>query len=204
MSQQSLRSASLQKVVPPLFPFISIVSHLLPSFSLTFLTASSSLSPSLLSASLTHLHLFLPTFISSPPSWWWSRGPRPCGRGVPDGLAGRRFRTDPSAADPVLPQPPGGPGGNTILNQDERQRTGEGPGAEGKLRNSRTCHLLHLILKQSEALSLKVPALQSCLKQKRTHTLLSLKCCVTNKKKQPLNSRGRELREEKADRSYYR
>lgn len=93
--------------------------------------------------------------------------PRPSGRGVPDGLAGRRFTTDPSAADPVLPQTPGGPGGNTYLKQDERQRTGEGPGAEGELRNSRTCHLLHLIIKQSEAVSLKVPALRS-LKHKHT------------------------------------
>ncbi len=62
--------------------------------------------------------------------------PRPSGRGVPDGLAGRRFRTDPSAADLVLPQTPGGPAGNTYLRQDERQRTGEGPGAGGALRNS--------------------------------------------------------------------
>lgn len=64
---------------PPLFPFIFIISHLLPSFCLTFLVASSLLSPSLLrlfSLSLSHLHLLLPTF-SCRLSWWWSRGPDP-------------------------------------------------------------------------------------------------------------------------------
>lgn len=108
--------------------------------------------------------------------------PRPSGRGVPDGLAGGRFRTDPSAADPVLPQTPGGPGGNTYLKQDERQRTGEGPGAGGELRNSRTCHLLHLLLKQSEAVSFKVPALQSCLKHKHTHFAITQVLCNEKKK----------------------
>lgn len=170
MLQQSLLSALLQRVVPPLFPFISIISHLLPSFPLTFLSASSSLSPlplhqfSLSSASFAlYLH-FLAAFLVVEPR------PRPSGRGVPDGLAGRRLRTDPSAADPVLPQTPGGPRGNTYLKQDERQRTGEGPGAGGELRNSRTCHLLHLILKQTEAVSLKVSALSE-LFEAQAHTL---------------------------------
>lgn len=187
-SQQSLLSALLQKPVPPSFPFISIISHLLPSFSLAFLFASSSLSPALLAASLSHLHLFrslstfLPTYLpTSLPSWWWSRGPGPSGRGVPDGLAGRRFRADPSAADPVPPQTPRGPRGNTYLKQDESQRTGEGLRAGGELRNSRTCHLLHLILKQSEAVSFKVPALQSCLK--REHTCFAITQVLRNKKK---------------------
>lgn len=71
MSLQSVLSALLQNVVPPLFPFISIISHLSPSFSLTFLFASSSLSPSLLAAPLSHLHLLLSTYVSLP----WSRGP---------------------------------------------------------------------------------------------------------------------------------
>lgn len=70
--------------------------------------------------SLICIFCSLPTF----PSWWWSHDPKPSGRGVPDGLTGRRFRTDPCAADPVLPQSPGGLGGNTYLKHDERQRTG--------------------------------------------------------------------------------
>lgn len=74
MSQQSVLPALLQKAVPPLFPFISIISHLLPSFSLTFLFASSSLSPfppCRISPSLSFICIFC-SYISSLPSWWWS------------------------------------------------------------------------------------------------------------------------------------
>lgn len=46
---------------------------------------------------------------------WTCIGPE-----VPDGLAGRGFRTDPSAADRIPPQTPGGPGGYTLLKQNER------------------------------------------------------------------------------------
>lgn len=79
---------------------------------------------SLSSASFSLYLRFLAAFLEVEP---W---PRPSGRRVPDGLAGRSFRTDPSTADPVLPQTPGGPGGNTYLKQVESQRTGEGVTAE--------------------------------------------------------------------------
>lgn len=144
-SQPCYRKSSLPYF--PSSPSFLIYYHL--SLSLSSLPHLHYLPPSSrFSLSSASFALYLPTSL---PSWWWSRSPRPSGRGVPDGLAGRRFRTDPSAADPVLPQTPGGPGGNAYLKQDERQRTGEGPRAGGGLRNSRVCHLLQLILKQSEA-----------------------------------------------------
>lgn len=68
MSQQSVLPALLQKAVPPLFPSS-------PSFLICY-----HLSLSL--SSLPHLHYPPPSFIcifcsyiSSLPSWWWSRGP---------------------------------------------------------------------------------------------------------------------------------
>lgn len=69
--------------------------------------------------SLLHLHLLLlhllAAFLVVEPR------PGPSGPGVPDGLAGRWFRTDLSAADPILPQTSGGPlGGKTLLKQVER------------------------------------------------------------------------------------
>lgn len=52
--------------------------------------------------------------------------PRPAGCGVPDGLAGRGFTTDPSAADPVLPQTPGGWERTHVSRWEaEDRRTGE-------------------------------------------------------------------------------
>lgn len=46
------------------------------------------------------------SYISPPCCRWCS--PDPSGPGVPDGLTGPRFSADPSAADPLLPQTPGG------------------------------------------------------------------------------------------------
>ena len=156
MSQRSVLSASL-KVAPPLSPFISVISHLLPSFSLTFLFVSSSSSLSLPAASLFHLSASLALHLTSL---------RRClpggGAAAPDLVVvgfqmvwlAERFRADPSAADPVLPQTPGGPGKGTRISRKTRGR-GQGPGGPGgELRNRRTCHLMHLILKQSEGLLL--------------------------------------------------
>lgn len=97
MSQRSVLSASL-KVAPPLFPFISVISHLSPSFSLTFLIASSSLSLSLPAASLFHSSASLALHLTSLRRCLPGGGaaaPGPSGRGVPDGLAGQKVPSWP-------------------------------------------------------------------------------------------------------------
>lgn len=110
MSQRSVLSASL-KVAPPLFAFISVISHLLPSFSLTFLFASSLLSLSLPAASLFHSSACLALYLTSPPHCLPGGGaaaPDLVVAGFQMVWLAERFRADPSAADPVLPQTPRG------------------------------------------------------------------------------------------------
>lgn len=184
MSQQSVLSALFQKVVPPLFPFISVISHLLPSFSLTFLFASSSLSPSLLAASLSsHLHLSLSAYVSSLPSRWWSRGPDPVVVGFQMVWLAEGSELTPRQLILSHLKPQGVREGTRTSSTMRGRGQERDRGAGGELRNSRTCHLLRLLLKQSEAVSFKVPALQSCLKHKHTHFAITQVLCNDKKKK---------------------
>lgn len=60
---------------------------------------------------------FYDTFAAFPREW---TQPRPSGPGVPDGLAGGRIATDPSAASLLPPQTPGGLRRYRLFRQDER------------------------------------------------------------------------------------
>lgn len=138
MLQQRLLSALLGRVIPPLFPFISIISHLLPSFSLAFLSASSSLSlvPSRWAGSLSHLHLLLFTYISSPPCWRRSHGPGRVFVGFQMVWLAEGSELTPSAADPVLPQTPGGFGSEHV---SQARREADDKRSDQRLRaNSRS------------------------------------------------------------------
>lgn len=108
--------------------------------------------------SLSHLHYlhlsfssasfapFCDTFAAFPREW---TRPRPSGPRVPDGLAGGRIATDPSAA--FLLPPPNPRGSEKVQTFSGRMRgrgQREGPRAEGGLRNSRSSQQLPLVLKQ--------------------------------------------------------
>lgn len=183
MSQQSVLPASLQTRSPHIslhlhhFSSITIFLSHFP-LCLVFITPPLSLS----SASFCSLCLlWVPSF--SPPSRWRSRGPQTL---VVPGfqmvwLAEGSGLTPRQLIPSYLKPPRGGVGGNTDLRQDERQRTGErdqggcgvvveGCGEERELHNRRTCHLLHLDLKQSEAVSFK-SACTSELFEAQAHTL---------------------------------
>lgn len=130
---------------PYLFLFIFLI-YLLSSASsgLTSLSVSSPLSPSLFFicffCSLLRYLCCLPKGVHTAQTQW---------SGVPDGLAGGRIATDPSAAFLLPPPNPRGSGKVQTFSGRMRGRgQGEGPRAEGGLCNSRSCQQLTLVLKQ--------------------------------------------------------
>lgn len=120
----SKRTCFAAKSRPSPFLFISIISHLLPSFFLCLVF--------IISFSL--ICVFCPPPAFSPPlSWWRSSG---LDSMVPDGLAGRGFRSDPEG-QLILSylKPPGVREGAGIPRERERGR-GEEMRGRGQERDS--------------------------------------------------------------------
>lgn len=127
MSQQSVLPALLQRVAPPSLPFVSIISHLLPSFSLSLpslprLHHTPPSSPDIPPLPLFHLHLLLLHFHTVFPGGGAAAQTRAV-LGFQMVRLAQGSALTPSGADPLLPQTPGGSeglGGDTLLEQDER------------------------------------------------------------------------------------